>query len=73
MKIDWKSGSAFNHGYIDGYRVERNRGMGDKWSFMLSDSKKQYMYVSAYIYPNKEELEEAILKEIKNRGPANNP
>ncbi len=74
MNIDWKRGSAFNFGYIEGtdYRVERMRGENSNWGFLLSDKEKHYMFISACIYPTKEELEEAILKEVKKRGSTNN-
>lgn len=74
MKIDWKKGSAFNFGYIDGseYRVERMRGKNDNWGFLLSTKDKHYEFISACIYSTKEQLEEAILREIKKREFINN-
>jgi hypothetical protein len=73
MKIDWQRGSAFNFGYIEGtdYRAERMRGIDDRYGFLLSDSKKTYLFVSGCIYNTPEERDTAIKREVRNRELAN--
>lgn len=73
MTISWGKGSGFNLGRVEGtdYRVERMKGMDNRHGFLLSDSKKTYLYVSGCIYSTAEERDTAILREVRNRELAN--
>lgn len=66
--IRWGSGSAFNHGHVEGdnwHRVERYKTTEGMW-FLLSSPEKTYLCCMGP-YSSKEERDEAILNEVKKR------
>jgi len=68
-KISWGKGSGFNLGRVEGtdYRVERMRDEVGRHGFLLSDSKKTYLYVSGCVYSTAEERDNHIISEVEKR------
>jgi hypothetical protein len=73
MKIEWKHGSAFNHGRVGntGVRIERYN-VGDKthpkWRFMLADDEITYLHIDDREFATREELENAAIRWLVDAG-----
>jgi hypothetical protein len=66
--IKWGSGSAFNHGRLEGdtwHRIERYKTSEGLW-FLLSSPEKTYI-CGIGPYSSKEERDKAIIEEINKR------
>ena len=74
MKIEWKHGSAFNHGRVGdtGIRIERynraNKGETPRWRFMLADDAITYLHVDNREFATREELEHAAIRWLVDAG-----
>jgi hypothetical protein len=73
MKIEWKAGSAFNHGRVGntGVRIERYN-VGDKahpkWRFLLADDEVTYLHVDNREFATREEMENAAIRWLVDAG-----
>lgn len=74
MKIEWKHGSAFNHGRVGdtGIRIERynraSKGETPRWRFMLADDEITYLHVDNREFATREELENAAIRWLVDAG-----